>query len=502
MESEATNPSLDLNEERAGAPIGKDPKRTGRDDKVSRMGTASIPRLIVEFAIPSILGMLVNGAYNVIDSVFLGQAMGEIGLATATVAMPIMTVFMAIAMLVGNGGNALAALRMGEGNRVEAERSLGNTVCLSLVFAVIVAVLMHIPACVNALLGVSGATAEDWEYARSFIQIISLGFVFQCIGMGVNNFIRTAGAPNRALGTMIIGAVSCTVFNFLFVMVLGWGVQGSALATVCGQAISCATVLWYFIVTKNVPMKLHLHYLPLHLRTVRLILSLGLASFAVQAGMAVVNFVINHLLVQYGALSPIGADDALASIGVVQRVAMFTVLPLVGVAVAIQPLLGFNYGAKLIDRVRKTLWYGIAGATVLGALMWLVVHLFPEFIVGAFGITHDGLVDFTVFALKVQLLMLPFVGFQIVGSNYFQATGQPAKSIVLSLTRQILFLVPLLFALPEVLPHVLPQFTGLDALYFATPMADFLSIFVTVIFIIVEMRRLRKLERGEITAKF
>ena len=221
MESEATNPSLDLSEERAGAPIGKDPKRTGRDDKVSRMGTASIPRLIVEFAIPSILGMLVNGAYNVIDSVFLGQAMGEIGLATATVAMPIMTVFMAIAMLVGNGGNALAALRMGEGNRVEAERSLGNTVCLSLVFAVIVAVLMHIPACVNALLGVSGATAEDWEYARSFIQIISLGFVFQCIGMGVNNFIRTAGAPNRALGTMIIGAVSCTVFNFLFVMVLG-----------------------------------------------------------------------------------------------------------------------------------------------------------------------------------------------------------------------------------------------------------------------------------------
>ena len=197
MESEATNPSLDLNEERAGAPIGKDPKRTGRDDKVSRMGTASIPRLIVEFAIPSILGMLVNGAYNVIDSVFLGQAMGEIGLATATVAMPIMTVFMAIAMLVGNGGNALAALRMGEGNRVEAERSLGNTVCLSLVFAVIVAVLMHIPACVNALLGVSGATAEDWEYARSFIQIISLGFVFQCIGMGVYNFIRTAHRTAR-----------------------------------------------------------------------------------------------------------------------------------------------------------------------------------------------------------------------------------------------------------------------------------------------------------------
>ena len=502
MESEATNPSLDLNEERAGAPIGKDPKRTGRDDKVSRMGTASIPRLIVEFAIPSILGMLVNGAYNVIDSVFLGQAMGEIGLATATVAMPIMTVFMAIAMLVGNGGNALAALRMGEGNRVEAERSLGNTVCLSLVFAVIVAVLMHIPACVNALLGVSGATAEDWEYARSFIQIISLGFVFQCIGMGVNNFIRTAGAPNRALVTMLIGLVVSTALNYLFVLRLGWGVEGSALATIIGQAASCAAVLWYFVFTRNVPLKLHFRYMAPHLRVIGTILSLGFASFAVQAGMAVVNFVINHLLVQYGALSPIGADDALASIGVVQRVAMFTVLPLVGVAVAIQPLLGFNYGAKLIDRVRKTLWYGIAGATVLGALMWLVVHLFPEFIVGAFGITHDGLVDFTVFALKVQLIMLPLIGFQIVGANYFQATGQPLKSIILSLSRQIIFLLPLLFVLPEVLPHILPQFVGLDALYFAMPMADFLSVFTTLVFIIVEMRRLRKLERGEITAKF
>ena len=481
------------------------PGRQGKPrqhDKVTRMGTESIPRLITEFAIPSILGMLVNGAYNVIDSIFLGQAMGEIGLSTATVAMPIMTVFMAIAMLVGNGGNALAALRMGEGKPEEAERSLGNTVTLSLIASVVVAIVMFVPACIDGLLSVSGATPEDWDYAMQFIRIISLGFIFQCIGMGVNNFIRTAGAPNRALGTMIIGAVACTVFNALFVLIMGMGVVGSALATVCGQAISCATVLWYFCLTKGVPMRLRLRMMPLHGETVRLILSLGLASFAVQAGMAAVNFVLNNLLNMYGAQSPIGAEGALASIGVVQRVAMFTVLPLVGVAVAIQPLLGFNYGAKLIDRVRKTLWYGIAGATVLGTLMWLVVHLFPEFIVGAFGITHDGLVDFTVFALKVQLLMLPFVGFQIVGSNYFQATGQPAKSIVLSLTRQILFLVPLLFALPEVLPRVLPQFTGLDALYFATPMADFLSIFVTIIFIIVEMKRLRKLERGEITAKF
>ena len=492
----APNETLPQQTPRATAP--KQPK----EDKVTRMGTASIPRLIVEFAVPSILGMLVNGAYNLIDSIFLGQAMGEIGLATATVAMPIMTVFMAISMLVGNGGNALAALRMGEGNRGEAERSLGNTVSLSIIMAVAVAVVVHIPVCIDALLGISGATPEDWEYARSFIQIISLGFIFQCIGMGVNNFIRTAGAPNRALSTMIVGAVSCTVFNFLFVMVLGWGVQGSALATVCGQAISCACVLWYFIFTKNVPMRLRWHCMSLHARTVGLILSLGLASFAVQAGMAVVNFVLNNLLNMYGSMSPLGAEGALASIGVVQRVAMFSVLPLIGVAIAIQPLLGFNYGAHLFARVKKTLWCGILGATGIGVVLWALVHLFPEEIVGFFGIVDTGLRDFTVFALKVQLIMLPFIGFQIVGSNYFQATGQPAKSIFLSLTRQILFLVPLLVFLPMVMPSWLPQFTSLDALYFATPIADFLAIFTTVVFVVMEMGRLKKLESGEIKAKF
>ena len=493
---------LNIHEDSTGAPLGQDPKNPGRDSKVSRMGTASIPGLITEFAIPAILGMVVNGAYNIIDSIFLGQAMGEIGLSTATAANPIMVVLMALGMLVGNGGNALAALRLGEGKRIDAEVSLGNTVFLSLVFSVTIAVAVANPVLLDALLTVSSVTDEVRPYARSFLQIICFGFVFQCIGMGVNNFIRTAGAPNRALVTMLIGTVFCTAFNYLFVMKLGWGVEGSAFATVCGQAVSCLAVLWYFVFTKNVPLKLHLRCMRPHIRTIGLILSLGLASFAVQAGAAVVNFVLNHLLVVYGAASPVGATDAFASIGVVQRVGIFTFLPLVGVAIAIQPLVGFNFGARLIDRVRKTLWYGIAGATIIATLMWALVHLFPEAIVGAFGITHDGLTEFTVFALKVQLAMMPFVGFQVVGSNYFQATGQPLKSIILSLTRQIIFLIPLLFLLPEMLPAMFPQFTGLDALYFAAPVSDFLATFTMLVFVLVEMKRLKKLERGEISAKF
>lgn len=483
------------------APVGPDPRgehlhaSSAGDDKVLRMGTASIPRLITEFAIPSVAGMLINGSYAIIDSVFLGHAVGEIGLSAMTVANPIMVVFMAIAMLVGNGGNALAALRLGEGRREEAERALGNVVSLSLIMAVVVAFLGWFPASTDWLLSLSSATDEVRPHAAVFIQIICTGFILQCIGLGVNNFIRTCGAPNRALGTMVIGLVSSVIFNFLFVIMLGWGVAGSGLATVLGWGCSCVAVLWYFCGKTDAPLRLRLAALPLCPRMDATIVAYGFPSFCVQAGMALVNFVLNFQLVKYGAASPIGADDALATIGVVQRIAQFSIMPLVGMSIALQPLLGFNYGAHKVARVRKTLWYGIGAATTIAVVMFAIVQLFAAPIAEAFGIKHEGLVEFTAFAIHLQFLMVPFVGFQIVGSNYFQATGQPAKSIFLTLTRQILFLLPLLYLMPLWLPAAFPQYNGLDALLFAMPIADFLSIFTTAVFVGWEMVRLRRLAR-------
>ena len=482
--------------------VGSDSAHPTRDDKVSRMGTESIPRLITEFAIPSIVGMLVGAAYNIVDSIFLGQAMGPTGLAITTAAMPIMIIFMAIAMLIGNGGNALTALRLGEGDREGAEVTLGNTTTLTILVSALVAVVAFIEPCINCLLSISGTTPEVWDATKQFVQILSAGFILQCFGFGVNNFIRTAGSPNIALGTNAIGTLVCIVANYLFVMVMRLGTVGSACATLTGQAVTAVLVLLYFTVKKNVPLRLHARFMPLKGRVVHLILSLGFASFAVQAAAAVVNFVLNNLLVKYGALTPMGAEEALASIGVVQRVAMVAVMPLVGVAIAIQPLLGFNYGAHLFARVRTTLKDGIAGATAISIFMWAIVHLFPNQIVAAFGIADPNLVDFTVFALKVQLMLLPFVGFQIVGSNYFQATGQPMKSAFLSLTRQVLFLIPLYLWLPTVLPVWFPQLTGLDALYFAVPVADFLAIFTTILFMVHESRRMGRIERGELEATF
>lgn len=472
------------------------------DERIYRMGHASLPRLITEFSIPSIVGMLVNGSYNVLSSAFLGQAMGSIGLSVMTVATPTMVLFVALAMLVGVGGNALAALRLGQGRHDDAELSLGNTVTLSLFVWAFVALFVTLPSTLDWLLSISSATDSVRPLAAEYVRIISYGFIFQCIGTGVNNFIRTAGAPNRALLTMVIGAVSCTVFNYLLVLVLGLEVVGCALATIGGQALSCATVLWYFRKGSESPLHLKRECMRPHAATIKDIVTLGAASFAIQIGATLFNFVLNYQLARYGAMHPLGAEAALASIGVVQRVAMFSILPLAGVSVAIQPLLGYNYGAHKYARVRKAFWLGVAGATAIAVFMWVIVHLYPEQIVGAFGLTDQALMQFTVYALQVQLILLPFVGFQIVGSNYFQATGQPAKSIFLSLSRQVLFLIPMLFILPHILPNLFPQLTGLDSLYWAIPVADFLAIFTTAVFLAWEMRRLRKLQRGEITAKF
>lgn len=462
------------------------------DDRVKRMGTGSIPRLVVEFAIPAILGMLVNGAYQLIDSVFLGHGAGEIGLTAVTVAGPIMTVFLALSMLIGAGGNALCALRLGEGKHDEAENILGNTAVLGAIVSVVLAVLVHIPFFIEPLMSLSSATDTVRPYAREFIQIISLGCVFQIVGMGLNNFIRTAGAPNRAFLTMLIGAVGCTVFNAIFVLGLGMGVAGSAWATVCGMFISCLTVIWYFTKTPNVPIRLRRKYLPLKAKLCGSILSLGTASFAVQVGAAVSMLVSNYALAKYGALDPIGADNALAAIGVVGRVAMFTILPLIGVSIAIQPLLGFNCGARKWRRVKTTFNVGVIGATLLGTAMWVLILVFAPQIIGFFGIKDAALVDLASFALRVNLIFLPVIGFQIVGSNYFQATGQPAKSIILSLTRQILFLIPLTLIFPVVLPSIVTSLDSLDAVYFAVPASDFLAIFTVLVFIFFEMRKINR----------
>ncbi|MDR0501430.1 MAG: MATE family efflux transporter [Coriobacteriales bacterium] len=460
--------------------------------QVNRLGTAKISRLLLEFAIPSIIGLVVNGLYNLVDSIFLGHGVGEVGLATATVAMPTMIFSMAMGVLIGAGGNALAALKLGEGKHDDAEKVLGNAFTLTVVAAVVCMLLVNV--FMDPVLRISGATEVTWEHAHTFVRIISFGFILQFFGMGFNNFIRTAGDPNRALYTMVAGTVLCIILNYLFVIVFKWGIAGSAWATVIGQALSAGLVLWYFAFSRKAPFKLKRKHLPIVPRLVGSIFALGSASFVLQIAAAILNLILNNQLVYYGGLDPIGAEGAQAAIGVVQRVAMFAFFPILGVAMAAAPLFGYNYGAQNFVRVRSAILLSMAWVAAIGVFFWILIHLFPEQICIIFGI-KDELLLFTIDALKVQVFFMPLVGLQVVAANYFQSSGQPLKSMFLSLTRQLLYLIPLLYLLPLLATHLnVPGLSAMDSplegLYYAFPIADILSIVTAGTLMLLEFRKL------------
>ena len=456
-----------------------------------RLGTKSILKLLFEFSIPAIIMMTFNALYNIVDSIFLGQAVGEAGIAVTTLAFPIMVLLMGLSALAGQGGNAFAAIQLGEDKIDEVERTVGNTVLLLLIIAGIIALAGIV--LIDPILAVVGTTPELYDMTKLFVQILMIGYVFQCVGMGANNFLRTEGKPMLALGTSVLGTVVCIIMNFVLVMWLGYGVAGSAFATIIGQGVGGIPVMWYLVKGKDAPFHLRLSRMKPDVHLWGIILSLGLASFIMQVANAVINTILNQTLAYYGAMDPVGASGALAAIGVAGRINGFAFMPAVGVLMGAQTLIGYNYGARKWKRVRQAFWLGVLFATVIITFFFILIHVIPAQIVQLFGVEGD-LEQFCIYALQVMTAMFPLVGFQMMSSNYFQSTGQPLKASILSLTRQVLFLIPLLLILPWFLPTVL-DVTSLQAICFTYPFADTLSILTTTAFIVPELLKLRKKER-------
>lgn len=453
-----------------------------------RLGTKSILKLLLEFSIPAIIMMTFNALYNIVDAVFLGQAIGDTAIAVTTLAFPVMILLMGLSALAGQGGNALAAIQLGEDKIEEVERTLGNTVTLLLVIAGIIAVAGIL--FIDPILALVGTTPDLHDQGKAFIQILMVGFVFQCIGMGANNFLRTEGKPMLALGTSVLGTVVCIIMNYLLVMVMGLGVSGSALATIIGQGVGGVPVIWYLSRGKDAPFHLKVSRMKPDFRLWGTILSLGLASFIMQVANAVINAILNQTLAYYGALDPIGASGALAAIGVASRVNGIAFMPAIGVLMGAQTLIGYNYGARKWKRVLKSFWLGALFATIILTTFFVLIHIIPGPIVRLFGVEGD-LEQFCIYALQVMTAVFPLVGFQMMSSNYFQSTGQPLKASLLSLTRQVLFLIPLLIILPMYLPNFL-DVTSLQAVCFTYPVADVLSVVTTSAFIIPEIIKLNR----------
>ncbi|MGB4661010.1 MAG: MATE family efflux transporter [Mobilitalea sp.] len=442
-------------------------------DKSKQLGEEKISKLLIKFSIPAIVGMLVNALYNMVDRIYIGRGVGSLGIGATTIAFPVMLIMMAFSMLIGIGANSLVSIRLGQNRKEEAEGIFGNAFVLLIVTSLILSVIGLIV--LEPLLISMGASEQILPYAMDYMQIILVGGVFQSIGMGMNNFIRSEGNPKIAMYTMLVGALINTVLDPIFIFAFHWGMKGAALATIIAQAVSAVWVVAYFLRGKSL-LKIQRKYLSLKLIYIRSIFTLGAAPFAMQIAASVLNFIMNKSLGVYGG------DIAISGMGIVNSIVTLMIMPIFGINQGVQPIIGYNYGAQKYDRVKEAYRLAVILATGIVIVGWIVTRVFPEQIVMLFNNKDMELIAFGTFAIKRYLIFLPIIGFQIVSSNYFQAIGKPAHSALLGLSRQILILIPALIILPKIF--------GLNGILSAGPLADAISSVVTGIFIFIEMRKL------------
>ncbi|MBS5451605.1 MAG: MATE family efflux transporter [Coriobacteriia bacterium] len=434
-----------------------------------------------------------TGLYNLINTIFLGQALGSAGIAATTVGFPLQTVMFAFAMWFGAGGNARAAIKMGEGRPDEAERCLGNTILLNIVVDGVLTIVML--AALDPLLYLCGADASSIQMSRDYMGVMVVGFIIQAIGPSLNNFIRTDGSPTFALFTMIVGCSVSIFCNWLFVIVLGMGAFGGGLGTVCGQLGACIAVLGYFR-TKRSLMKLRLSALRPDARIIKDIVALGLSSFFLQIAAALVSTLLNNQCMALGATDPIGGNGALAVIGTINKVVQMCGFVIFGISIAVQPIIGFNYGARIYRRVRRALWVAVGVSTVLAVIIWVVIRVLSGQILNLFGL-EENLHDFGSRALGLFMMFYFLQPMQVIGSVFFQSTRQPVKATILSLTRQVIIYLPALYIVPAVLPAIDPSISPLLALTCVQPTSDLLSSLIVIGFQAIENRRLARLIEGQ-----
>ena len=467
------------------------------EDRTEALGTERIGKLLWEFSVPSIIAMLANSLYNIIDTVFLQIALPQVGAAVTQLAYPVMCVLMAFSMLAGIGGNALAAIELGKGNRAKVERILANTAVLLFALGLLAALAGTV--FITPLLALLGTTDELWAPTHTFVQIICVGFAFQSLGMGMNNFLRTAGRPNLALGTSMLGTVSCVILNAALVLGAGWGIAGSAYATVLGQLVAMVPVLWFFAKSPRAPFRFHAANFRPDVRLMGSIMALGLASFVMQVAGGLVTLVLNYVIEKYAAADPIGVTGAMATISIVWKTLGLSYTVIIGITAGAQPILGYNVGAEQWDRVLKCFRWACIDAIAVATVCWTVFMAVPQVALAPFNVGED-LLPFACRTMRIFGVWLPFVGYQMMGSSYFQSSGQAIKSAILELTRQFLFLIPLYLFFP---PLAMEWFgvSGLTGVTLCVPISDVLAFVVTTAFVVVEVRRVRAKVREQKAAE-
>lgn len=460
--------------------------RENQDSPLS-LGTDSLSRLLMRYALPAIIAQVAASLYNIVDSIFVGQGVGPLAITGLALTMPMMNLSAAFGAMVGAGSAALTSIRLGQGNKTAAENILGNVVLLNVVLGMVIMVfgLVYI----DELLYFFGASEQTIPYAREYMRIILYGNTITHLFHGLNNMLRVAGYPNKAMMITIVSVVLNGLLDALFILGFDWGIAGSAWATVISQTVSLVMLTWHFLKPES-----FLRFRPtafrFHWDLVKGILTIGMAPFMIQSCACVVVILVNTTMRNYGG------DFSIGAYGIANRVAFLFTMVVMGFTQGMQPIVGYNYGARKYDRVLRTMWMTVGWSVATTTLGFIICETFPYEVVRMF-VSEDGsgdataLIEASVSGLRILVLMLPIVGFNIVAGNFFQHIGKPKRAILLSVSRQMLFIVPLLF--------ILPPKMGVDGVWYSIPIADFTSTLLAAVLLAIQVRKLRRDPSAEVS---
>ena len=439
-----------------------------------------IGRLIARFAVPAIISMLVSSLYNIVDQIFIGQGVGMLGNAATNIAFPVSIICTATALLLGIGSASNYNLEAGAGRNERAAEIAGNGLAMLVICGVVIGAVVLI--FLNPLLHLFGVTKEILPYAQDYTGITAIGIPFLILTTGGNHLIRADRSPTYSMTCMLTGAILNTILDPLFIFVCHWGIKGAAAATVIGQVVSGLMVIYYFSKKRKMDLKRSM-FVP-KAGYLKMIVSLGMASCINQIAMAIVQITMNNTLRYYGTQSMYGSEIPLACVGVISKVNMVFMAIAIGISQGCQPIWGFNYGAHNYDRVREAYKKAFAICIVLGVVFFGCFQLFPRQIVSIFGSGSEAYFHFAERYFRIFMFVTFMNGIQPMSSGFFTSIGKSKLGIVVSLTRQIIFLLPLIL--------IFPLFMGIDGVMYAGPIADGAAALVAIIFAEREMKALQQ----------
>ena len=447
--------------------------------KTQELGTKSIGSLLLHYSLPAIVAMTASSLYNIIDSMFIGRGVGSLALAGLSVCFPFMNLAAAFGAMIGIGATTVVSVKLGQQDKRGAELALGNVVLLNVLIGVVFAAVSLI--FLDPILYFFGASDATIVYAREYMQVLLCGNLVTHLYLGLNSVMRAAGYPSKAMYITIVAVVTNIFFNYIFIILMGMGIKGAALGTICAQTLSLIIVVHHFI-TKKESLTFQKGIFKFIPKIAKQIVSIGLAPFCMNALACVVVMLINTSLLKHGGDMYVGAY------GILNRIVFFFVMIVMGFNQGMQPITGYNYGAKQYDRVLKAYSLTLFYAMGLTTLALIICQGFPEIIIKPFT-TDEQLLALSEHAIRTVTIFFPLIGFQMVSNNFFQSVGLAKKALFLSTNRQLLFLIPFLL--------ILPEYYGTDGVWWSMPIADGIAAVVALVMVLIEIR---KIKNGQISS--